>query len=211
MSSDILPTQGPKQGRTKHKLWQWSISNSCHVADHGKGGALPGLDSWSPEACRSEDGGGGGRVVTADFPLRAEQTEVNYWKAEPASDSSHPRPSSQSQGSVAHAAGSLGRSLSAVYRSPSNPTKGLWQDLAPSITGVARAGEVLCFGQGCRWPNLPAATDLVLSPPSSALQQEPCGDTSPPCLGLARGAQTAGPHQVTPQLLLKVEQAGGAR
>lgn len=149
------PHRGQNRAALNTSSGNGAFPTSCHAADDRKGGALPGLDFWSPEACRREDGGGGGRVVTADFPLRAEQTEVNYWKAEPASDSSQPRPSSQGQGSVAHAAGSLGRSLSAVYRSPSNPTKGLWQDLAPSR--LEWRGLVRCcvLGRAAGGPTFP--------------------------------------------------------
>lgn len=74
---------GPNQDREDTSPGKGALLSSCHAGDGGKERALPGPDFWSPEACRREDGGGGGRVVRADFPLRAEQTAVNYWKAEP--------------------------------------------------------------------------------------------------------------------------------
>lgn len=75
---------------------------------------------------------------------------------------------------------------------------------------------MLCFGQGCRWPNLPIVIDVMLSPPWSSWVCKPVLYRRSPAVTvhhprLARGAQTAGSHQVTPQLLLKVKQAGGTR
>lgn len=103
LASPANPGVSSDGGRTRTARTRalGTLPISCHAGDGGKERALPGPDFWSPEACRREDGGGGGRVVRADFPLRAEQTAVNYWKAEPAPDSSLGGPPSQNRASRA--------------------------------------------------------------------------------------------------------------
>lgn len=132
-----------------------------------------GRDLWPPEACRCGDGGGGGWVVRAYFPLRVEQTERSYWKAESASDSSHPRPSLPRARAAWPPEGSRGRKPESCHGqgcSPRQPRKGEEQEPALFPCGMARAAEVLCSGQAAGG----SAFLRPLTSPSPALE----------CLGL---------------------------
>ena len=61
-------------------LWERGISDRLPHRDDGKEGILLQTGLLVPGS--HKDGGRGGRVVRAHFPLRAEQTEVSYWKAD---------------------------------------------------------------------------------------------------------------------------------